>query len=86
MEEKINSLWLKLIKLISLMLLGVAAAVVLLPFIILSLQVVVIAGFLLAVGALGAWLSKGAAHLYLWFEKHHWVIHKHTGPPGLRAS
>jgi len=86
MQEKVNSLSLKLIELIGLILLGAVTLVVLLPLIILSLQVVVVTSFLLAVGAVGVWLSQGATHLYAWFEKHHWVIHKHSGPPGLRTG
>jgi len=77
--------WLKLIELVGLILLGAAALVILLPLIVLSLQVVAIAGLLLVAGACGARLSAGAAHLHTWFEKHHWTIHKHSGPR-LRAS
>lgn len=78
--------WLKLIELIGLILLGAAALVILLPLIVLSLQIVIVAGLLLAVGAFGAWLSDGMAYLHIWFEKHHWVMHKGSGPPGLKVS
>jgi hypothetical protein len=72
--------WRNFIKLTGLILLGVAVLIVLLPVIILSLEVVLIAAGLLLAGFLSVKLKLGAQHLYTWFDQHHWIIHRHSGP------
>jgi hypothetical protein len=77
--------WLNLIKGAGLILLGVPALVILLPLIILSLEVVLLTGLLILVGALGAKLAPGWHHLHAWWGNRHWALHRHPGPK-LRAG
>lgn len=72
--------WLKLLERTGLLLVGVLALIILLPLIILSLEVVLITGFLMLIGALGAKLSAGAHHLYTWWGGHRLAPHKYSGP------
>lgn len=71
---------LNLIKRIGLILLGVAALIILLPLIILSLEVVLVTGPLLLIGVVGAKLPALAHHFHTWWGDHHWVFHRHSGP------
>ena len=79
-KAEVSAMWRhNSIKLIGLMLLGVAALIILLPILILSFQVVLLTGLLISAGALGAALFSGARHLHTWLERHHWLAHRHSG-------
>ena len=72
--------WLKLIERTGLLLVGVLALIILLPLIILSLEVVLITGFLMLIGALGAKFSTGAHRLHTRWGGPRWAPYKYSGP------
>jgi hypothetical protein len=63
-----------------LFLVGLLAVIILLPLIILSLEVVLITGFLMLIGALVVKPLSGAHHLRSWRADHRWALHRHSGP------